>query len=311
MEQRSRSGFRPLLLIPVLFGVTLISFMLVHAVPGEPTRTLLAGAASPDQIPEIRIRYGLDQPLLAQYVIFLKNLLQGDLGNSVIYKAPVLSVLFDRLPATLVLIILSTALSFALAVGLATTAALSAGHLIDRLIRRYATVGLGVPAFWLGLQLIILFGMTLHVLPQSGFGGHAIERLRHIMLPTLAIALTMAPTLIGELRARLLGELVSDHAAAARAQGLPERRIFLRHAFRNALLPAIIRLGRQAGWLLGTIILVEQAFALPGLGSLFVGAVLGHDYLVLQAITLFFAVVVVAVDFLVDMLAASQPLVQA
>jgi peptide/nickel transport system permease protein len=310
MEQGGRSGSRPLLLIPVLLGVTLISFMLVHAVPGEPARTLLAGAASADQIPEIRFRYGLDQPLFAQYFIFLKNLLQGDLGYSIIYKAPVLSVLLDRLPATLALIILSTALSFALAVGLATIAALHAGHFVDRLVRRYATIGLGVPAFWLGLQLIFLFGMTLQLLPQSGFGGGPIERLRHIILPTLTIALTMAPTLIGELRARLLGELVSDHAAAARAQGLPERRIFLRHAFRNALRPAIIRLGRQAGWLLGSIILVEQAFALPGLGSLFVGAVLGRDYLVLQALALIFAVVVVAVDFLVDMLAAPRLLVQ-
>jgi peptide/nickel transport system permease protein len=297
---------RSLLLIPLLIGVTLISFALGHAVPGEPTRILLRGV-SPDAAAAIKAHYGLDQPLAAQYVIYIENLLQGDFGRSDIYGQPVLALVLDRLPMTLALIALASLLAFLGAVGLATLAAARADRGADRLITCYAVLARGVPAFWIGLELILLFGAVLQLLPLSGYGGDLVGRLMHLLLPALAIALTLVPALVGELRARLLDELDADHAHAARAQGAPERRIFRRHARRNALRPALVRLARRMGWLIGSAVLVEQAFALPGLGSLLIAGVIGRDYLVVQAAALIFALLVVASEFLAGLLAAAAP----
>jgi peptide/nickel transport system permease protein len=306
MAASRRVAARPLRLITLLIGVTLIGFALGHAVPGEPARTLLRGA-SPDAAAAIHARYGLDQPLVGQYVVYLRNLLQGDLGRSTVYDQPVLGLVIDRLPTTLALILLASLLSFLGAGVLATLAAARADRGADELITRYAVLARGVPAFWLGIQLILLFGAVLQLLPLSGYGGNPLSRLEHLLLPALAVALTLMPALVGDLRARLLGELDADFAHAARAQGLPETHIFRRHAWRNALLPALVRLGRRMGWLIGSAVLVEQAFALPGLGSLLIAGVIGRDSLVVQAAALIFALLVVASEFVAGLLAASAP----
>jgi peptide/nickel transport system permease protein len=306
MAPPPRLAARTLRLVAVLIGVTSISFALGHAASGERARTLLRGAG-PDAAAAIHARYGLDQPLVGQYVIYLRNLVQGDLGRSKIYDQPVLGLVIDRLPTTLALILLAGLLSFVGAGVLATLAAARADRGADDLITRYVVLARGIPPFWLGIQLILLFGAVLQVLPLSGYGGDPLSRLEHLLLPAIAVALTLMPALVGDLRARLLHELDADFAHAARAQGLPEARIFRRHAWRNALLPALVRLGRRMGWLIGSAVLVEQAFALPGLGSLLIAGVIGRDYPITQAAALIFALVVVASEFLAGLLAASAP----
>jgi len=298
-----RFGFvlrRPLELVPVLLGVSIVSFVLVHLLPGDPVRILLGTRGTSEVIAKVRAQYGLDEPLVVQYLYFLENLFAGEFGRSIIYKTSVLTVVGGRIWPTLMLLGYVLVLSIVLSVVLASVAALNVGRWPDQVVRAVSTVGLGLPAFWLGIVLVMGFSIGLGLFPTSGYGDDFLSRLYYLFLPALTMTLALSPVLIRSLRATLVAELDSDHAVAARARGIGERRIFLSHVLPNSLGPALTVLGVNFGWLIGGTVVVEQVFAIPGLGSLMVGSIFSRDYLVVQFVALMLAVGVIVVNLLVD-----------
>jgi peptide/nickel transport system permease protein len=292
--------WRPLQLVPVLLGVSLISFLLVHAIPGDPVRILLGTRATAAVIEATRAQYGLDQPLALQYLYFLKNLAAGEFGKSIIFKIGIPKLVVSRIVPTLFLLGYAIFMSVVIAIGFAVLAAVYRGRWPDQLVRVYSTAGLGLPAFWLGIVLIILFSIELGLFPVSGYGETPLDHLHHLFLPALTIALALSPVLIRNLRASLLAEMEADYVKAARSRGLSEAKIFRRHVFRNSLIPTITLLGVNVGWLIGGTVVVEQVFSVPGLGSLMVSSIFARDYLVVQVVTLAFALAVILTNFIVD-----------
>ncbi|QOL13974.1 ABC transporter permease [Dickeya dianthicola] len=293
---------RPLQMLPVLFGISLITFLLVRAIPGDPARLLLGIRSTPDAIARIRAQYGLDEPVWLQYFYFLRNLLRGEMGRSIVYKIDTLPLVASRVEPTLLLVLGSVLMALLLAVALATLAARHHGGLADQLIRLVSTAGLGFPAFWLGIMLILLFSLRLGWFPVSGYGSHWADRLHHLFLPCLTVALALSAVLTRNLRVSLLAELKSDYVAAARARGQPERRIFWRHVVPNSLVPMLNLLAVNIGWLIGGTVVIESVFALPGMGQLLVRAIFSRDYLVVQGVVMLFAVATVTVNLLADLL---------
>ncbi|HBR0978467.1 TPA: ABC transporter permease [Klebsiella variicola] len=294
--------FRPLQLLPVLLGISLITFMMVRAIPGDPARILLGVRSTPAALARIRAQFGLDEPLWVQYGFFLRNLLQGELGKSIVYRVDTLKLIGSRLEPTLWLVLGSVLLAIALTVPLAAIAARQRGRLADRLIRLFTTAGLGFPAFWLGIMLILLFSIVLGWFPVSGYGSDFLDQLRHMVLPCLTVALALSAVLIRNLRASLLMEMNSDYVMAARARGQRERRIFWRHVLPNSLVPTINLLAVNIGWLIGSTVVIESVFAIPGLGQLLVKAIFSRDYMVVQGVVMVFALATVAVSLLADIL---------
>ena len=291
---------RPIQLIPVLFGISIVTFVMVHSIPGDPIRTLLGSKATPEAIERIRAEFGLDQPIWLQYVYFLENLTEGEMGVSVVYRMPVMELVFERLPVTFFLLGYGVTLALLFTIPLAIVATLHRGRMPDHLIRVLSTSGLGFPVFWLGIMLMIVFSIWLGMFPVSGFGEGFLGHLHSLFLPSFAIALALSAVLTRNLRASLLAELDSDHISTARAKGLPSRWIFARHVFRNSLIPTINLLGVNLGWLIGGTVVVETVFSVPGLGSLLVQSIFARDYMIVQMITLVFACGTVAINFLVD-----------
>lgn len=292
--------YRPLQLIPVLFGISIISFVLIHAIPGDPARLLLGARATAEAIAAIRKQFGLDEPVIVQYGYFIQNLLHGELGRSIIYKTPVLTVVADRIAPTLFLLIYAVVLAVMLSLALGSIAAIQRGRLADQAVRLFSTVGLGIPAFWLGIVLIMLFSIRLGWFPVSGYGDNFIQHLHHLFLPALTVALAMAPVLTRNLRASLIAESTADYVIAAKAKGLPRYVIFLHHILRNSLIPTVNLLGVNIGWLIGGTVVVETVFSVPGLGGLMVASIFARDYLVVQAVALMLALGVVVTNFIVD-----------
>ena len=293
---------RPLQLLPVLLGISLITFMMVRAIPGDPARILLGVRSTPAALARIRAQFGLDEPLWVQYGYFLRNLLQGELGKSIVYRVDTLKLIASRLEPTLWLVLGSVLLAIALTVPLAAMAARQRGRLADRLIRLFTTAGLGFPAFWLGIMLILLFSIVLGWFPVSGYGSDFVAQLHHMVLPCLTVALALSAVLIRNLRASLLMEMNSDYVVAARARGQQERRIFWRHVLPNSLVPTINLLAVNIGWLIGSTVVIESVFAIPGLGQLLVKAIFSRDYMVVQGVVMVFALATVAVSLLADIL---------
>jgi peptide/nickel transport system permease protein len=303
--------YRPLQLVPVLFGISVITFVLVRLIPGDPARMLLGARATPTAIARIREQYGLDEPLWTQYFYFLKNLAAGEMGRSIVYKIDVLKLVVSRIEPTLALVASSVLLSVLIAIPLATLAARNRGGLADHAVRIVSTAGLGFPSFWLGLMLIILFSVKLGLFPVSGYGQTLGDKLHHLVLPSLTIALSLSAVLTRSLRASMLAELQSDHATAARARGLPEAQVFRRHVLPNSIVPTLNLLAVNIGWLIGGTVVVETVFAIPGMGQALVRGIFSRDHMVVQGIAMIFAVATVLVNFLADILTvAADPRVK-
>nr|WP_191061322.1 ABC transporter permease [Geminicoccus harenae] len=294
--------WRPLQLLPVLFGISVITFVLIRSIPGDPARLLLGTRATPTALAKIRAQYGLDEPLWTQYLYFLQNLSQGEMGRSIVFKIGVLDLMANRILPTVLLVVGSVILSLLITVPLASAAARNRGRPLDHAIRLVSTAGLGLPAFWLGIMLIILLSVNLGLFPVAGFGDTWLDRLHHMVLPCLTVALALSAVLTRNLRASMIAEMASDQATAARARGLPERVIFRRHVLPNSLVPTINLLAVNIGWLIGGSVVVETVFSLPGLGQLLVRGIFARDYMVVQAIAMAFAVATVLINFLADVL---------
>lgn len=300
--------YRPLQLVPVLFGISIITFALIRAIPGDPARILLGTKSTPEAIARIRAQFGLDEPLWLQYVYFIKNVFNGEMGTSILYRVDVLRLIGERVAPTLFLVIGSVLLAMMIALPLAAIAARNRGRTIDHAIRLISTAGLGFPAFWLGIMLIIVLSIKLSLFPVSGYGDTWADRLHHMVLPCLTVALALSAVLTRNLRASLLAELASDHAMAARARGLPEGMVFWRHVLPNSLVPSINIVAINMGWLIGGSVVVESVFSLPGLGQLLVRGIFTRDYMVVQGVAMAFACATVLINFLADILmAAADP----
>ncbi|MBV6820149.1 ABC transporter permease [Rahnella sp. PD12R] len=294
--------WRPLQLLPVLLGISILTFVMVRAIPGDPARILLGVRSTPEAIARIRAQYGLDLPVWQQYLYFLRNLLHGEMGKSLIYRVDTLKLIMSRIEPTLYLVLGSVLLAMLFTVPLAATAARNRGRLADQMIRLLSTVGLGLPAFWLAIMMILLFSLSLGWFPVSGYGSDFGERLHHLFLPCLTVALALSAVLTRNLRASLLMELQNDYVTAARARGQNEYRIFWRHVMPNSLVPTVNLLAVNIGWLIGSTVVIESVFAIPGMGQLLVKAIISRDYMVVQGVVLVFALATVAVNLVADLL---------
>jgi peptide/nickel transport system permease protein len=294
-------GRRLLQMIPVVVGVTVLVFFMIHLVPGDPARTILGNQATPARIALVRHSWGLDKPVYVQYWKFMGRVVHGNLGDSLFYGVSAGHLVLQRLPVTLWLIVLATVFAVCISVPLAVIAATKADRAPDHVIRAVPLIGLGFPAFWLGIVLLLIFGLHFgRPFPVGGYGHGFFGHLRSMFLPALTVALGLAPILIRSLRASLLEVLESEYVTTARSKGLSEKRVMRKHALRNAVISMVSVLGVNIGYLIGGTLVIEQVFALPGIGQLMINSIFQRDFPVVQAVTLVFAVMVVLVYLLTD-----------
>jgi len=292
---------RLLQLVPIALGVTILVFFLIHLVPGDPARTILGNQATPARVALLHHEWGLDRPIWVQYGKFMGRIAHGNLGDSLFYGVSAGHLVLQRLPVTLWLIGLGMLLSVAIAVPLASIAATNRDRIPDHLVRAVPLVGLGFPPFWVGIVLLLVFGLHLgRAFPVGGYGNGFVGHLHSMFLPALTVAFGIAPILIRSLRASLLEVLESEYVTTARSKGLPESRVLVRHALRNAVVSTVSVLGVNIGYLVGGTLVIEQVYALPGIGQLMINSIFQRDFPVVQAVTLVFSIMVVLVYLLSD-----------
>lgn len=295
---------RLLQLIGVLAGISLVTFLLVHMAPGDPARLLAGERASAETIAAIRSQYGLDLPLWRQFLTYLANLALGDIGLSLRFQRPVSQLIEQFMWPTLFLTGYVLCLAIPPTVVLAILGARRPGGIADQIIRLLGIAGLTIPVFWLGIMMSRFFGVSLGWFPVSGYGTGFTGHLHHLFLPALSTAIWLVPVLTQSLRAALIEKTAADFVTAARAQGATERQIFWQTMLPNALLPTLNLLGVMVAFMIGGAVIVETVYAVPGLGTLMVNALLGRDYYVVQGLTLIFAVSTVLITLMVDLLTA-------
>lgn len=296
--------FRLLQSVPVLLGVSIVTFLLMVNTPGDPIRLLVGIRASDETIAVIRDRYGLDDPILSQYFTYLGNLLHGDLGASLRYKVPVSDLIMQFYPVTLFLVAYSIALILPPVIALAVWSAKRPNGLADQVIRLLGVMGLAIPVFWLALLFARLFGVTLGWFPVSGFGNTVPEHFLHLFLPALSTAIWVVPILTRNLRSALLDEMNRDYVLAGMSKGLGAAQVFRSHVFPNSILPTLNLFAVIVAYLLGGSVIVETVYAVPGMGKLMVDSILSRDYFVVQGATLVFALTTIVVMLSVDLISA-------
>jgi peptide/nickel transport system permease protein len=284
----------------VLLLVTVVTFMFVHIVPGDPGRAILGPQASPEAVAQIDARLGLDQPLLTQFWTYVSGLVRGDFGESVSQGVPVTQLMSGRLWPTIGLIVYAAVLTVIITVPTAILAATRRGTPVDHAVRVGPLLGLGLPSFWLGLVLIQLFAVKLGLFPPGGYGSTLWQHVRALTLPAFVIAVSILPFTVQSLRAAMVEAYDSEYVAAARARGVPSRRLLTRHVLTNAYIPAVVVLGLNIGWLVGNTLIVEKVFAVPGVGSLLIDSTLSRDFPVVQGLALLIAVLVILTNVLTD-----------
>ena len=285
--------------IPVLAGVTLLVFAIVHVIPGDPAVIAAGLEASPDTVARIRRELGLDQPLLTQFVTFVSRAMRADFGTSIRTGRPVAAELVDRLPHTVILATASVALASVLGLAAGIGAAIARRASVDRAVMAASLIAVSTPSFWLALMLMLVFSLGLGWLPAIGVGTPA-----HYVLPVVALGLQSAGQIARMTRASMLDVLKQEYLRAARAKGLGEPTVILRHALGNALLPVTSLIGLRVGGLLAGTVLVETVFAIPGVGRMMVDAVVARDFPMIQGGVLLIATLYVAVNAATDLLTA-------
>lgn len=293
------------LAVIVVLGVTLVVFLIVQLVPGDPARVSLGLQATEENVQARRERLGLNRPVVEQYLTWVTNAAQGDLGRSLITGQPVAPQIVQRLPTTLQLATLALVTGALIAFPLGIIAALRPGSRLDLLASFLSQVGIAIPDFWLGILLVLLFSTTLGWLPPSGYTPiheDAGDWLAHMILPALTAGLVSASVQTRFIRSAMLEVLHQNYINTARAKGLKERTVITRHALRNALITIVTILGLQVTALLSAVVVIEIVFVLPGMGRLALDAVLDRDYPLLQGAVLVIAVMVTLVNLAVDLL---------
>jgi ABC-type dipeptide/oligopeptide/nickel transport system permease component len=280
-----------------LVGVSVLVFVILRVIPGDPAKMLLPEGAPQSAVEELNRHLGLREPLWVQYGIFLRSIVHGDFGQSFQYRAPALDVVVERLPATVQLTLTAMLLTVLFGVSIGIVAAVRQGTGYDYAGTVVAVLGQSLPSFWLGIMLILLFGVTLRWLPTSGFQGW-----RYLVLPGITLAAFPTALVARLTRSSLLEILGQDFIRTGRAKGLGERAVVLRHALKNAMIPLLTVLGLQIGTLLGGAVITESIFAWPGMGKLVVDAIFFRDFPVVQTILILSATIFVAINLLVDVL---------
>ena len=288
----------------MLFGVFTVTFVIMHALPGNPVRIYLGLNPSQQLADQLIRQYGFDQPLWKQYLDYLWRLIHLDLGKSFVRKRPVADIVVERLGPTLSLMGISYLVALPTALLLGVYAAARHNQFGDHASRFLGLAGLSTPNFWLGLMLIILFAYELDVLPASGyvpFGADPVDSMKHLVLPVITLATAQTATLMRMTRSSMVEELSKEYVQTARAYGLPERSVLLKHAFRNALLPLITIIGLQLSFLLDGSVVTETIFAIPGMGRLALKSLLQQDYAVFVGVTVIFATIFLVGVLLTDL----------
>ncbi|HOJ88029.1 MAG TPA: ABC transporter permease [Pseudothermotoga sp.] len=289
--------------IPTLFFVILTVFLIMKMIPGDPAEVLLGPQARAEDIARFRQQLGLDKPVLIQFIMYLKRVLTGDLGRSLIYRQDVLSLILERLPTTVTLSLCALFIAIVIGIPSGIIAAMKRNSLLDLLVTVLALVGISIPIFWFGMVLIILFSLQLGWLPAVGLGDPSKglwDIVSHFILPSLALGILSTGTIARFTRSSMLEVLNQDYIRTAYAKGLKKSLILYRHALRNALIPVITVIGLQLGNLLAGAVLTETVFALPGLGKLMVDGIFRRDYMLVQGEVLFTAVIYIFVNLVVD-----------
>jgi ABC-type dipeptide/oligopeptide/nickel transport system permease component len=287
-------------LVPVLFGITVVSFVLIRLVPGDPASQILGNRYTPEAAQEIRSSLGLDRSIATQYWIFLRSAATGSFGESYQYHRPVGELLVARLGPSLQLVGLTAVLCALISIPLGLLAAVRRGGWVDQATRVFFTVGYALPAFLVGVVLILVFGLKLGWAPIGGYGTGLGGHLQHLVLPAVTLAIPFSTVLVRSLRSSTVNVLGSDFVTIARLKGISGRTVMLRHVLRNAIGPVAVVFGVNLAFLVGGTVVVENVFSVPGLGSLLVGAVSTRDYPVVQAVALVLAVFVLVVNVLTD-----------
>ncbi len=317
---------RIVLTIPVLVGVTLIVFAIMHVIPGDPVDAIFSGTgASTEQKDAMRRLLGLDQPLPTQYLLYVTRAVQGDWGDSVHFKQPVSTLILERMPATIELALVSLIISLLVALPLGIVSALKRNTLIDYVAMTSATLGLALPTFWVGILLIMLVSVNLGWLPGFGRIGDGLDlpritgfylvdslitgnmaafkdTLAHLALPSFALGIPTATALTRMVRSSMLEIIHQDYVITARSKGLHERVVIVRHELRNAFIPVLTLIGVLVGNLLSGAVVTETIFAWPGIGRLVIQAIYSRDFLLVQGIVLFFALIRIGINLLTDVL---------
>lgn len=292
--------FRLLQAIPVILGVTLVVFFMAHLLPGNPAIALLGNQATPAKVEALTRSMGLDKPLWLQYLLFLGNLLRGNLGDSLSYQEPVLGLVLNALPVTLLLVCYALVLSLVISIPLAALAASRPVHVRDHAVRTFTLLGQGMPQFWLGIMLILLLAVNVKLFPVGGYGDTALDHLYYLFLPALTMGIAMSPTVIRSLRSSMISVLESEYIGTARSKGIAGTELFRVHVLRNAAIPTVSIVGVNLGYLVGGSLIIEHVFAIPGLGSLMVNSIFARDFPMIQGVALFVALFVVVVGILTD-----------
>jgi peptide/nickel transport system permease protein len=295
---------RLLLTIPLLLGIVLLVFLILQVTPGDPVRQIVGLRASEERLDEVREELGLDDPVLVQYARYVKGVAGGDLGYSYKSRQSVASQIAERIPVTVWLLGFGLLFALLLSIPLGIISALKQNRPADHVIRGAGLVGLTMPSFWVGIILILLVALPTGLFPVGGFGETTAEHLHSIILPAITLAIAVAPIQIRALRASVIGVLGSDHVSTARSIGIPPWRLMRRFVARNAAPPVIAILALDIGFLLFGAVVIETTFALPGIGQGLVLAARGRDIPSIQGYTLLFAIIVVAVYLLADILTA-------
>lgn len=297
---------RLLLLIPLLLGVSVITFAMVHLAPGDPISTqfgLNPRGMEQETIERLRTELGLNDPLPAQYLRYLGNLLRGDMGRSLTTRTPVSREILARMPATVQLTIAAMVIVLLVAIPLGVLSAVRRGSPVDHLSMGGALLGVSVPSFWFGIMLMLLFALKLGWLPSSGRGDGSLgDTLRSLTMPAITLGTGLMGLVTRITRSSMLEVLDQDYVRTARAKGLTPRLVLVRHGLRNALIPVVTVLGMQFAGLLGGAVIIETVFAWPGMGRLAVNAIFRRDYPLIMGTVLVFAVISVLTNLVVDIL---------
>ena len=301
-------------IVPTVLAITFVVFVMMHSVPGDPVVALLGDAYTEEDAVRVRAEYGLDKPLLVQYGIWLGKLVQGDWGRSILSGRPVLQDVVIRLPVTIELIVLSMGVALAIAIPAAIIGALRQNTWADYTATTVAMIGVSVPEFFIGVLLLLVFSIGLGgLLPSSGWvylpgtcpsmvcGVSIWGNMQHVLMPAFALGVARAALLTRILRASMLEVVRSEYVTTARAKGLSERPVVFKHALKNALIPTVTVMGLQVGFLIGGAIVVETLFAMPGLGTFGIDAIIARDYQQVQGFALITAIAFVVINLMVDL----------
>ena len=296
---------RLLAMIPVLVVVAIVTFSLIHITPGDPVALMAGDEATPEQKEAIRKDMGLDRPIYQQLVIYFADLLRGDLGESIFNKFKVTTLISQRLEPTLFIAVFSQLVSIIIAIPLGILAAWKANTWVDRVVMVIAVLGLAIPSFWLGANLIWVFAVKLHWFPAFGYipiSEGVVPWIKSITLPSISVGFISAALIARMTRASMLEVLREDYVRTARAKGLGEQAVLLGHAFKNASIPVVTIIGIGIAGLVSGLVVTEAVFGIPGVGRLIVDAVNRRDYPVIQGVILMFTVAYVLINLVVDLI---------